>query len=160
MKTKLIVLLSIFALLSCGSKKKIIENTSVEKELVLTKDSVVFIEKSLPINDAVFISLKTGDKKTDSIVNLKFQNFQTSKISGNNNVTAVFDTQKKGLKIITKLAGSSDKKTTTNNTTNKNEKTVKNRVESQKSSGFGFNWWLLFACLLVVLAIIIFLKFF
>lgn len=166
MKLKIfIVLVSIFTLLSCASKKKIIitEKATIETVQTVKKDSVLIIEKSLPIKDTLLISLRTNNKKIDSLLNNKLQDFKASKNSGTNKFTVSYDKGKKAIKITASVKGSSNK-SLSKNTETTSEKTVnksqKKEVKIKKSIGFNWWWILILLCLAAIGVFIIRFKFF
>jgi len=149
-----ILLLSIFTLLACASKKKLFQSqkSEVKKLELVAKDSVYINVTSLPIADTFFIGLKTNNKVVDSIIDLKLSGFSTSKTSGKNKYDAKYNSTKKGLEISAKVDSSSETETHTNTNTTKNTDTNQStEVESSETKGFGFNWWWFVFCLVIAI---------
>lgn len=102
MKNTLLTLIILVSVLSCVGQKKIAkESHKIEKkkEIAFTKDSSKVIDRSLAINDKILLSLKTNDKKIDSIIRLRLNGFETQKKSGKNYYKAKFDYNKLALSI-------------------------------------------------------------
>lgn len=104
-KKLIILLVSLFLFFSCASKKKILEinKSKINKESIVSIDSIYKEDNNSQISDSFFVSLLTGNKVADSIVNQKLQNFKTEKSSGVNSYSAKYDSIKKGLRIKTKV---------------------------------------------------------
>lgn len=157
MKLKLILLVFSFLLLAaCASKKKIVKVNKVDKKsnIIIKNDSVFKQNKTLAIKDTLFISLKTNNKITDSIVTLKMQNFHTSKKSGNNSYSATFDTIKKGLKITSFIKGTTNSITVKSKETTKKKETKSLQVESREQTrNFPFSWWWILILFVVIVLI-------
>lgn len=142
MKVRLLVLiLSLLVFFSCAAKKKtVIKELKTEKTEVKTeRDSVVIITNTAAIKDTFLVSLKTNDKKIDSVVGLKFKSFYMSKRSGKNSFSASYDTIKKALQITAVLNGNTSiNKTTELRTSEKKEKNTKrDEIRQDTSSIFG-----------------------
>lgn len=163
MKTRLIILLiSIFTMLACASKKKVLitENKEIEKIEATKEASVFIVEENLPIKDTIVISLQTNDKKTDSVLVQKLQHFKASKKSGNNNFTASFDTINKAIKITASVQGSKKTVSENNLETTKKEKVIDKRVENvNHKRGLGFSWWWFLICVIIALTVSLFIYF-
>lgn len=157
MKLKLILLVFSFLLLAaCASKKKIVKVNKVDKKsnIIIKNDSVFKQNKTLAIKDTLFISLKTNNKITDSIVTLKLQHFHTSKKSGNNSYSATFDTIKKGLKITSFVKSTTNSITVKSKETTKKKETKSLQVESREQTRyFPFSWWWILILFIVIVLI-------
>lgn len=93
-------------LTSCVGQKKVVKKAQSKetvKQVFVKKDSVKTIDRNLAINDKILLSLKTNDKKIDSIIRLRLKGFETQKISGKNYYKATFDYEKLALSIATVL---------------------------------------------------------
>lgn len=125
------ILILSFLMVSCVGQKKVSTQKQTEKQtnkVLVRKDSVKIIDRSLAINDKISLSLKTNDKKIDSIIRLRLKNFYTSKTSGNNRYTAKFDYEKLALEIAAVL-NETVSKNVEKNTEKKTDKNTKVTTE-------------------------------
>lgn len=106
---KLILVLSIFFLVvSCATKKKIIkEEKHLENVSVFLGNESSLEKKITPvINDDFFVSFTVNNKEIDSIIDLKFKHFKSTKKSGKSSYKVFYDTIKKGIQITTNIEAS------------------------------------------------------
>ncbi len=139
-----IMLLSFFLVGCIGQKKVVKEAHSIEteKETTVKIDSSKVVDRSLAINDKILLSLKTNDKKIDSLIRLRLKGFATQKRSGKNRYSAKFDYDKLALSIASVIG-----ETKSVNTEKNTEKDTK---EDTKQSDYEYfytrikvvPWWL------------------
>ncbi len=134
-----------FLLIGCVGQKKVVKEAhrvESEKETTIKKDSSKVVDRSLAINDKIQLSLKTNDKKIDSLIRLRLKGFSTQKKSGKNYYTAKFDYEKLALILATVVGETKNINTETN--------TEKDTKEDIKQSDYEYfyakikvvPWWL------------------
>ncbi|MBS9775011.1 MAG: hypothetical protein KGV59_07660 [Tenacibaculum sp.] len=142
---KIIMLFTVILLVSCIGQKKVIKQNHELKtttETVLKKDSSKVVDRSLAIKDNMLLSLKTNDKKIDSLIRQRLKGFSTEKTSGKNHYTAKFDYDRLALSIASVIGE------TKSVVTDKNiEKDTKQETEEQNTEYFfkkitTIPWWL------------------
>ncbi len=138
MKSILKILFLFLALtfaVSCGSKK-IINQTSVKENTSVYKtDSIKISERNRAIIDSLKLKIAqsaTGDKKFDEAVNKSIseilEKLNTSKSSGDNSYSLVYDDVLKELRAVMKI-GPTENLTTINNATVHTKEIIKDTRE-------------------------------
>lgn len=115
---------------SCLGTKKVVENTTAKKEMQkkeVKKDSSNVVEKNQEISDQISLSLRTNNKKVDSIIRQRLKGFNSSKKSGSNRYNAVFDYEKMALNIAAVIGATQNQTITTDSNTN-TEKSFEERT--------------------------------
>lgn len=149
MKHSVLIFLTLF-LVGCAGQKKIVKTTHTKSEIknsITKKDSSKVVEKSLAINDKMLLSLKTNDKKLDSILRLRLKGFSTTKKSGKNYYSAKFDYEQLALIIASVIGETKDEKINTTKNTENTEKVKEEGAEYfyKKIKVIPWWFWLVFA---------------
>lgn len=139
------VMLLAFLLTGCVGQKKVVKEAHKverEKEIVVKKDSSKIVDRSLAIKDKILLSLKTNDKKIDSLVRLRLKGFSTQKRSGKNYYTAKFDYEKLALIIAAVIEETKSINTEKNTEKNTKQDTKQSDYEYFYSKIKVVPWWI------------------
>ena len=122
----------LFLMGSCVGSKRLVESSNVKEvssKIEFKKDSSSFVERNKEIKDNISLSLRTNNKKVDSIIRQRLKGFNSSKKSGTNRYNAVFDYEKMALNIAA-VIGATQNEVTEYSSELEKETSVDEKVDS------------------------------
>ncbi len=135
----------VFMLLtSCYTTRKHTEHLAIKHKARLEKvsrDSIATTLVNRSINDRFTLSLKTNDKKVDSIIRKKLAGFVGEKTSGKNSYKASFDAKKLALDIAAKIGQTREKTTTVKTKDSSRTNTEHAVIKTAKTVIRRIPWW-------------------
>ncbi|MFL0077023.1 hypothetical protein V3A08_07490 [Tenacibaculum maritimum] len=156
-------ILSLFVILvfaACASTKhKFVKNSNIVKDTTIIKsDSIKITTINKSIDDLIFLPVETGNKKIDSVITKRLNNFKTYKKSGNNSYKITFNKLSKGFEISSKIGQSENTLVKKIDSLKKIKSKIIIKKKDVEIIRYRIPSWLLLIFLIVLIAIYILTK--